>query len=187
MNKPFIPFSDPDKVAAAEYAANMKQVAQETINANTREIDAIEQQLQVLTTEPFEYMRLPILSHTFIILDAPHRFELMPIFMDLLHSLKQRATSNHQVIEQAISTAKDVRKDDTLDNYPLKAPFDTSQFLTQYFTTSMANGLVPNHREKKLLEKIRQHIIRSYRQTMEKKKQAIERSQDILSRKLYGE
>ena len=94
MNKPFIPFSDPDKVAAAEYAAKMKQVAQETINANTREIDAIEQQLQVLTAEPFEYMRLPILSHTFIILDAPHRFELMPIFMDLLHSLKQRATKN---------------------------------------------------------------------------------------------
>jgi hypothetical protein len=111
----------------------------------------------------------------------------MPIFMDLLHSLKQRATTSKHVIEQAISTAKDVRKDDTPDEYPLKAPFDTSQFLTQYFTTGMANGLMPNHREKKLLEKIRQHIIRSYRQTLVNKKRAIARSQDILSKKLYGE
>lgn len=192
MNKPFIPFSDPNKVAAAEYAKNMKHVASKTIEVNQKEIDAIQQQLDVLSQEePFEYIQLPILSHTFIILDAPNRFDLLPIFIDLLKSLNERIKSRDNKdsvsLKQAIDMANEVRKDDTPDDYPLAAPFDTSQFLTQYFSSLMANNFTLNHKERKSLEKIRQHMIKSYKQTLAKKKGIIANCQNILSKKLYGE
>lgn len=191
MNKPFIPFSDPNKVAAAEYAKNMKHVASKTIEVNQKEIDAIQQQLQVLKTEPFEYMQLPILSHTFIILDAPNRFDLLPIFIDLIESLNERIKSRDNKdsvsLKQAIDMANEVRKDDTPEDYPLGAPFDTSQFLTQYFSSLIANNFTLNHKERKFLEKIRQHMINSYKQTLAKKKGIITNCQNIISKKLYGE
>lgn len=192
MSKPFIPFSDPNKVAAAEYAQNMKHVASKTIEVNQKEIDAILMQLDVLLQDgPFEYMQLPILSHTFIILDAPHRFELLPIFIDLLKSLDERIKSRDNKdsvsIKQAIDMANEVRKDDTPEDYPLGAPFDTSQFLTQYFSSLIDNKFMLNHNERKLLEKIRQHMIKSYKQTLTKKKGIIANCQNILSKKLYGE
>lgn len=192
MSQPFIPFSDPNKVAAAEYAKNMKHVATKTIEVNQKEIDAIQQQLDVLSQEgPFEYMQLPILSHTFIILDAPNRFDLLPIFIDLLKSLNERIKSRDNKdsvsLKQAIDIANEVRKDDTPDDYPLVAPFDTSQFLTKYFSSLMANNFTLNHKERKFLEKIRQHMINSYKQTLAKKKGIIANCQNILSKKLYGE
>lgn len=192
MNKPFIPFSDPNKVAAAEYAKKMKHVASKTIEVNQKEIDAIEQQLDALLQDgPFEYMQLPILSHTFIILDAPNRFDLLPIFIDLLESLNERIKSRDNKdsvsLKQAIDMANEVRKDDTPEDYPLGAPFDTSQFLTQYFSSLMANNFTLNHKERKFLEKIRQHMINSYKQTLAKKKGIIANCQNILSKKHYGE
>lgn len=192
MNKPFIPFSDPNKVAAAEYAKNMKHVASKTIEVNQKEIDAIQHQLDVLSQEgPFEYMQLPILSHTFIILDAPNRFDLLPLFIDLLKSLyeriKCRDNKDSVSLKQAIDMANEVRKDDTSEDYPLGAPFDTSQFLTQYFSSLIANNFTLNHKERKFLEKIRQHMINSYKQTLAKKKGIIANCQNILSKKLYGE
>lgn len=192
MNKPFIPFSDPNKVAAAEYAQNMKHVVSKTIEVNQKEIDAIQQQLDVLLQDgPFEYMQLPILSHTFIILDAPNRFDLLPIFIDLLKSLDERIKSRDNKdgvsLKQTIDMANEVCKDDTQEDYPLGAPFDTSQFLTQYFSSLIANNFTLNHKERKFLEKIRQHMINSYKQTLAKKKGIITNCQNILSKKLYGE
>lgn len=192
MSKPFVPFSDPNKVAAAEYAKNMKHVASKTIEVNQKEINAIQQQLDVLSQEgPFEYMQLPILSHTFIILDAPNRFDLLPLFIDLLKSLNERIkcrdNKDSVSLKQAIDMANEVRKDDTPEDYPLGAPFDTSQFLTQYFSSLMANCFPINHKERKFLEKIRQHMINSYKQTLAKKKGIITNCQNILSKKLYGE
>lgn len=192
MSQPFIPYSDPNKVAAAEYAKNMKHVASKTIEVNQKEIDAIQQQLDVLSQDgPFEYMQLPILAHTFIILDAPHRFDLLPIFIDLLKSLNLRIKSRDYIesssLKQAIDMGNEVHKDDTPEDYPLGAPFDTSQFLTQYFSSLMANNFTLNHKERKLLENIRQHMIKSYKQTLAKKKGIITNCQNILSKKLYGE
>lgn len=192
MSKPFIPFSDPNTVVAAEYARNMKHVASKTIEVNQKEIDAIQHQLDVLSQEePFEYMQLPILSHTFIILDAPHRFELLPIFIDLLKSLNERVKSrdgsHNMSIYNAIEYANFVLTDDKPEDYPLGAPFDTSQFLTQYYTSLTVCNFTLNHKERKLLENIRQHMINSYKQTLAKKKGIIANCQNILSKKLYGE
>lgn len=189
-NKPFIPFRDPQHAEKAEYSANLKQVAQQTLETNQKEIAAIEQQLGVLQQEPFEPMRLPILAHTFILLDPPHRFALMSLYLDLLQSLYQRikqSGGDTAIILQAIATAKDVKADDTPDNYPSNVPFDTSQFLTQYHTTRMAHGMMSNHREAKLQNKIRQHIIKSYQQSLIAKKRAVENCKNVLSKKLYGE
>lgn len=189
-NKPFIPFRDPQHAEKAEYSANLKQVAQQTLEMNQKEIAAIEQQLGVLQQEPFEPMRLPILAHTFILLDPPHRFALMSLYLDLLQSLYQRIKQSGggtAIILQAIATAKDVKADDTPDNYPSNVPFDTSQFLTQYHTTRMAHGMMSNHREAKLQNKIRQHIIKSYQQSLIAKKRAVENCKNVLSKKLYGE
>lgn len=189
-NRPFIPFRDPQHAEKAEYSANLKQVAQQTLETNQKEITAIEQQLGVLQQEPFEPMRLPILAHTFILLDPTHRFALMPLYLDLLQSLYQRINRNGgdtAIIQQAIATAKHVKADDTPDNYPTNVPFDTSQFLTQYHTTRMAHGIIPNHRETKLQDKIRKHIIKSYQQSLIAKKRTIANCQNILSKKLYGE
>ena len=189
-NKPFIPFRDPQHAEKAEYSANLKQVAQQTLETNQKEIAAIEQQLGVLQQESFEPMRLPILAHTFILLDPTHRFALMPLYLDLLQSLYQRikqSGGDTAIILQAIATAKDVKADDTPDNYPSNVPFDTSQFLTQYHTTRMAHGMMSNHREAKLQNKIRQHIIKSYQQSLIAKKRAVENCKNLLSKKLYGE
>jgi hypothetical protein len=189
-NKPFIPFRDPQHAEKAEYSANLKQVAQQTLETNQKEIAAIEQQLGVLQQEPFEPMRLPILAHTFILLDPPHRFALMSLYIDLLQSLYQRikqSGGDTAIILQAIATAKDVKADDTPDNYPTNVPFDTSQFLTQYHTTRMAHSMMSNHHETKLQNKIRQHIIKSYQQSLMPKKRAVENCNNVLSKKLYGE
>lgn len=189
-NKPFIPFRDPQHAEMAEYSSKLKEVAQQTLEMNQKEIAAIEQQLGVLQQEPFEPMRLPILAHTFILLDPPHRFALMSLYLDLLQSLYQRikqSGGDTAIILQAIATAKDVNADDTPDNYPSNVPFDTSQFLTQYHTTRMAHGMMSNHREAKLQNKIRQHIIKSYQQSLIAKKRAVENCKNVLSKKLYGE
>lgn len=189
-NKPFIPFRDPQHAEMAEYSSKLKEVAQQTLEMNQKEIAAIEQQLGVLQQEPFEPMRLPILAHTFILLDPPHRFALMPLYLDLLQSLYQRikqSGGDTAIILQAIATAKDVKADDTPDNYPTNVPFDTSQFLTQYHTTRMAHSMMSNHRETKLQNKIRQHIIKSYQQSLIAKKRAVENCKNVLSKKLYGE
>lgn len=189
-NKPFIPFRDPQHAEKAEYSANLKQVAQQTLETNQKEIAAIEQQLSVLQQEPFEPMRLPILAHTFILLDPPHRFALMSLYLDLLQSLYQRikqSGGDTAIILQAIATAKDVKADDTPDNYPTNVPFDTSQFLTQYHTTRMAHSMMSNHHETKLQNKIRQHIIKSYQQSLIAKKRAVENCKNVLSKKLYAE
>lgn len=190
MSKPFIPFRDLDKERAAEYAQNMKAVAAQTKEINEKEITAIEQQLSVLKQEPFEFMKLPILAHTFIILDAPHRFELLPMYIKLLQYLQlriERTGGDTKVITEVLATTEEVREFDTSDNYPTHAPFDTSQFLTQYHVTRMANGMTDNHREKKLQEKIRQHIIKSYQQTLACKQRAVANCETVLSKKLYGE
>lgn len=189
-NKPFIPFRDPQHAGMAEYSSKLKEVAQQTLEMNQKEIAAIEQQLGVLQQEPFEPMRLPILAHTFILLDPPHRFALMSLYIDLLQSLYQRikqSGGDTAIILQAIATAKDVKADDTPDNYPTNVPFDTSQFLTQYHTTRMAHSMMSNHRETKLQNKIRQHIIKSYQQSLIAKKRAVENCNNVLSKKLYGE
>lgn len=189
-NKPFIPFRDPQHAGMAEYSSKLKEVAQQTLEMNQKEIAAIEQQLGVLQQEPFEPMRLPILAHTFILLDPPHRFALMSLYLDLLQSLYQRikqSGGDTAIILQAIATAKDVKADDTPDNYPSNVPFDTSQFLTQYHTTRMAHSMMSNRREAKLQNKIRQHIIKSYQQSLIAKKRAVENCKNVLSKKLYGE
>ena len=53
--------------------------------------------------------------------------------------------------------------------------------------TRMANGMTVNHRERKLQEKIRQHIIKSYQQTLAHKQRAVANCETVLSKKLYGE
>lgn len=194
MNNPSpVPFRDQQTADMAEYAKNLKGVAKITVETNEKEIAAIHQQLDVLQADDFEYMRLPILSHTYIILNTKDRFGLLPMFIDLLVSLKKRlASRGYQVqlfeqLQSIIDFAEKIRKEDTLDDFPVEPQYNTSQFLTQYFITSNLYGLQPNHSEYKTLKKIRQYMIKGYNAAIISKRKAIENCQNILRKKLYGE
>lgn len=193
MNNPSpVPFRDQQTADMAEYAKNLKGVAKITVETNEKEIAAIHQQLDVLQADDFEYMRLPILSHTYIILNTKDRFGLLPMFIDLLVSLKERMRthsmySDVEELRSVITFAEEIRKEDTLDDYPGQPLYNTSQFLSQYYITSCNYGLQPNNKEAKILNKIRQYMIKGYTAALTNKQKAIENCQNILSKKLYGE
>lgn len=193
MNNPSpVPFRDQQTADMAEYAKNLKGVAKITVETNEKEIAAIHQQLDVLQADDFEYMRLPILSHTYIILNTKDRFGLLPMFINLLVSLKERMRthsmySDVEELRSVITFAEEIRKEDTLDDYPGQPLYNTSQFLSQYYITSCNYGLQPNHKEAKILNKIRQYMIKGYTAALTNKQKAIENCQNILSKKLYGE
>lgn len=193
MNNPSpVPFRDQQTADMAEYAKNLKGVAKITVETNEKEIAAIHQQLDVLQADDFEFMRLPILSHTYIILNTKDRFGLLPMFINLLVSLKERMRthsmySDVEELRSVITFAKEIRKEDTLDDYPGQPLYNTSQFLSQYYITICNYGLQPNHKEAKILNKIRQYMIKGYTAALTNKQKAIENCQNILSKKLYGE
>jgi hypothetical protein len=185
--KPFIPYRDLESAERAEYCKNVREVAQSTFETNQKEIEAIKLELEELQQENFEYMCLPIMAHTFILLVPKQRFDLLPMYIDLLLKLQRRTPERCDILVKAIEYANFVQRDDTLDNYPVSVPFDTSQFLTQYHATRMHYSLTISRAELKLQKKIREYIVKHYKQALVDKQRTLATCNEILSKKLLGE